>query len=376
MVRISPESALFIISNPASKGLILNRGEIIKAEVINILPQNNIILMLKGKILSVKSEVPLEIGQVLTLRVMDPLSDGRIRLQVKGYESTAPGFLKTRIQELEGMISGGLKGSARKFEFILDQILKALPEDTSLLPIEMRTGIADLLLKSLRLRGSLNEKFSLLSGLINREGVGVRLNVEDLLKPVELQPSLRPIFENTGVLLETRLKRVLEGESPEEGLSGLLKEDLKAILLRLKGEGLINKTVSNIVRDIETFQVLSQVTDSFYTFLPVIWRDLKDGDIMFRREERKTGDKTFTCRINLKLERYGKLSVMVLLNKKNFFLSFVVENPDFKKLIEESRELLQSSFLEKGLNLMVVNVIASDTESPWPEIIEGIDYRV
>lgn len=97
---------------------------------------------------------------------------------------------------------------------------------------------------------------------------------------------------------------------------------------------------------------------------------------MFRREELKTGGKTFSCRINLKLERYGKLFVMVLLNNKNFFVSFVVENSNFKKLLEESKELLQSSFLEKGLNLKVINVIASDIESPWPDIIEGIDYRV
>ncbi|MFN3396640.1 MAG: flagellar hook-length control protein FliK, partial [Thermodesulfovibrionales bacterium] len=327
-------------------------------------------------------EVPLEIGQVLTLRVMDPLSDGRIRLQVARCESMekTQGFLETKIQsilqDLEGMISGDLKGSARKFEIMLAQILKALPEDTSLLPPEMRRGIADLLLRSLRSRGSINEKLSLLNSLINREGVDVRVNVENLLKSVDLQPSLRNIFENTGVLLETRLKRVLKGESLEEGLSGLLKEDLKANLLKLKGEGLINKTVSNIVRDIETFQVLSKVTDSFYTFLPLIWRDLKDGDIMFRRGELKTGGNTFTCRINLKLERYGKLSVIVLLNNKNFFVSFVVENSDFKKLLEESKELLQSSFLKKGLNLKVINVIASDIESPWPDIIEGIDYRV
>ncbi|MBZ0158481.1 MAG: flagellar hook-length control protein FliK [Alphaproteobacteria bacterium] len=175
-----------------------------------------------------------------------------------------------------------------------------------------------------------------------------------------------------------------------------VKNDLKAVLLRIKelleekgqeilremgsqdktgkGQGApppdqavrnLASQIDGLLRDIETFQLLSKTNDSFYTFLPVSWKELKEGEIEFKRGRGNSGGNTScSCRIQLDLEQFGSLSVMVLLHNKEFYVSFHSDNADFKEQIGSGLEELKESFSRKGLRLTSAKVIDAHPDSP------------
>ena len=121
--------------------------------------------------------------------------------------------------------------------------------------------------------------------------------------------------------------------------------------------------VDGVLRDIETFQLLSKMTDSFYTFLPVIWDELKDGDIAFKRTRSRGTRDSFYCLVNLNLKGFGGLMIMVLMQQKEFFVSFKTDNSPLQSLIASHLDELQQMFEESDIRLKSVNVLNSDDRS-------------
>jgi len=72
-------------------------------------------------------------------------------------------------------------------------------------------------------------------------------------------------------------------------------------------------TVDGLLQDIESFQLLSKLTDSFYTFLPIAWKGLKDGEIAFKRNAAGPGGTSHYCLIRLDFEQLGKLTIVAML---------------------------------------------------------------
>jgi flagellar hook-length control protein FliK len=171
-----------------------------------------------------------------------------------------------------------------------------------------------------------------------------------------------------------------------------IKNDLKAALLELKqfiaergedgnhsakvtaaaSQGIqdaapvrnIQATIEGLLKDIETFQALSKATDSFYTFLPLSWKELRDGEISFKRGQGSAdGRSSYSCRINLDLKEFGNLSVMVVMHNRDFFVSFKAEKPEFKSMLNANLNELKSAFIEKGLSLKAVNTLDKDDAS-------------
>lgn len=127
-----------------------------------------------------------------------------------------------------------------------------------------------------------------------------------------------------------------------------------------------------LLKDIETFQALSKTTESFYTFLPVGWKELKDGEISFKRGAGNSDGKSlYSCRINLDLEEFGTLSVMIVMLNKEFFVTFKADKPDFKSALNSGFDELKDSFTEKGLILKAVNTV--DREDSTFEQLEKLD---
>ena len=112
-----------------------------------------------------------------------------------------------------------------------------------------------------------------------------------------------------------------------------------------------------ILKDIETFQLLSKTTQSFYTFLPVNWQELKDGEIAFKQNKADGKEVSTSCRINLDLQDQGKLVIMVLSHNNEFFVSFRPESEEFKSMLSSNVVRLEEQFTEKGLNLKAVRVL-------------------
>ncbi|MGO9014992.1 MAG: flagellar hook-length control protein FliK [Dissulfurispiraceae bacterium] len=179
-------------------------------------------------------------------------------------------------------------------------------------------------------------------------------------KTVKTQPALIPALKNDlkAVLLELkqRVSAPLENSPAAQDSKAPVaaKEtvDNAAALKTLQGK------VEGLLKDVETFQALSKTTDSFYTFLPVNWKELKDGDVAFKQgREGATGGTTSSCRINLNLAGFGSLSIMVLMNNKDFFVSFKADRPESHSLISANLDELKSSFAEKGLSLKAAHVL-------------------
>jgi hypothetical protein len=179
-------------------------------------------------------------------------------------------------------------------------------------------------------------------------------------KPGQAQPSPLPALKNDlkAVLLELkqRFSEPLEGSQAAQysKTSVGAKETIQdaAALRNLQGK------IEGLLRDVETFQALSKTTDSFYTFLPVTWKELRDGDVAFKRgREGATGGRSSSCRINLDLAGFGSLSILVLMNNKDFFVSFKADRPESHSLINANLDELKSSFAEKGLSLKAAHML-------------------
>ena len=161
-----------------------------------------------------------------------------------------------------------------------------------------------------------------------------------------------------------QLKQVLEGKETDQSFQGLTAA---------QRDGAV-KVVDGLLKDIETFQLLSKTTDSFYTFLPVQWDNLRDGEIAFKKGRGDAKGSSFSCRMNLDLENQGKLTITVLMYNKDFFVSFRSDNPDLQSSLGSSVKELQENFWNKGLNLKGVNMLETD-ENPFEQMtkLEGSD---
>lgn len=301
------------------------------------------------------------------------------------------------------------------------EILKALPPDVNLLPKDVRMKLQGLLQASLNLTGQgihtrLGEFISQLPEGLKKHPVveGIK---RDLMVSIEkmLQTPMKNILQDTGIVLEPKLRAIARlflaieqfdnlkssGEKQQSGAMSLdketmkahqtllqhnissLKKDLKAGLLQLRQlliEGaqiekpeiagqktlaaelvkpnseLLNK-VGMLIKDIETFQLLSKTTDSFYTFLPLLWKDLRDGGVSFRRGKRDTKGVSYSCRINLDLERLGKLSALVTMHNREFMIFFKTNSPEFQAILVSNTNELYKSFSASGLRLNAVNFL-------------------
>lgn len=137
------------------------------------------------------------------------------------------------------------------------------------------------------------------------------------------------------------------------------------------------RLIDGLIKDIETFQVLSKTTNSFYTFLPISWQELKDGEISFKRGQSDAKGISYSCRINLDLERFGKLSVMVMMYNKEFLVSFRAENPEFQAVLNNNVTVLRELFSSRGLNLKAVNVLDSnDVSLEQFERLESLEKQI
>lgn len=206
---------------------------------------------------------------------------------------------------------------------------------------------------------------------------------QDMAKPA--QDMIRP--EDKSIPNSNQLNKDAAEAVNKDLKAGLLK--LKELLSEKGGEAIRDqsvqgltasqresavKVVDGLLKDIETFQLLSKTTDSFYTFLPVQWDNLKDGEIAFKRGARDAKGASYSCRMNLDLEDQGKLTITVLMYNKDFFVSFRADNPDLQTSIGSSVKELQESFWNKGLNLKGVNMLETD-DNPYEQMekLEGSD---
>lgn len=434
------DKSLISIQKTIGKPLTFHHGEMVKAQVVDLLADGGVTLNLKGRFLAAKTEIPLLKDSTVLFKVLhspgaEPGTD--LRLQFRGYAGDSAVIprnaeqdvrreaLGSLLKEFAGILSNGEK-LAKDFPELLEKLLKTLPPEPDSLPKEMRLRLQDLLKTSMGMAGKdvqmRIERLAEQLRLLSRQGFlpegftkGVAISMQ------ELSPeTLKNAIENTGVVLEARLKAMLldrfSSQAPEEGgplpqipvregveTTGQIgdgtaaaQNDLKAGLMRLRtllmergeerGAGFSPQgsqpaktdahedvpvkelllTVNGVLRDIEAFQLLSRTTDSFYTFLPVLWKEMREGDIAFKRGPSTAGGRSYYCMLNLEFDRLGSLSIMIMMQNREFFLSLKAADPRFRSILEGHSGELESIFRDNGLSLKAVHVLDSEDKSLTP----------
>lgn len=420
-----PESSSIIIQKPLGKALPIQLGETLEALISDIQPSGAVTLNVKGSYITAKTQLQLEKDLTAMFKVIDtPVSGKELKLQFVGYkeqpEQTKQKPADTPLGRAMGDLSQALaKGGDKIAPKTIDNVLKSLPHDSSVLPKDVKQQLQTLLQESLKSTGqNIQTK---LSGFFKNQvpesaaqhpmvqnlKTELMLNIEKLFPP-----QIKNALQDTGVALEAKLKAVADklaasvekdaitgrtdGQRPPD-FSAPIKGDLKAGLLKLQelltvqekeitakpsklSEQTLSeikassKTVEGILKDIETFQALSKATDSFYTFLPLDWKGLREGEVAFKKGEEGQNGAPFSCRINLDLEGHGKLSTLILLHRGEFFVSFKAGDPEFKNVLDKNSDGLKNAFREKGLYLKGLTVLDFGDASFGPlENLEGFD---
>ncbi|MBI5634146.1 MAG: flagellar hook-length control protein FliK [Nitrospirae bacterium] len=346
---INADNVLTLLK-PFGKGLNLRINDIVKAEILNVMDSGDVSLRVLGEngessIIVAKSDIPLTKGMTVQFRVT--ASDAEIKLQFMGTASEGNKMVERTGEELLPQkalrILSEFAGSKLKQDELklMEEVFKTLPEKIKTAFPEFRA-----------IERILPEIDKLSSGLLKKS------------------------VEDSGILFETKLKLAVQ-EEVLDGTGERLKDllgggDHKMELFRLREAlqhteltGALQRAgikpsevagmVDKLIRNVEFFQLTSQVNDAIYTFLPLAWQELKEGELSFKRGRDNRGE-SYTCDINLDLEPAGKLSVAVTLFENSFYLSFYAADQRLKELISEGRGLLEQRFHEAGLPLKVVNI--------------------
>ncbi|RJQ49519.1 MAG: flagellar hook-length control protein FliK [Nitrospiraceae bacterium] len=332
------------------KSLTLKVGAIVKAEVINTSEGGNVLLRIitagtsdqaqKGILIKAFTEVPLSKGQQVYLEVLGGKDSIKMQFigNMKDPSMPLPQNIPAKFLDMLAKLSEARLGNA-EFKNILT-MLKSLPESVKTAIPEFR-GLEKLMVNVRELDGNV----------------------------------LRAFIETSGVAFETKLKiaALSDPQSLLRNLAALQTEgDLKGLLLRignllkdrqavkvLEQAGFKISEVSSLIekftRHIEFFQLTSRINDMFCTFMPVLWDDLRDGEFQFKKGKRGGSD-SYTCDLNLDLEKLGKLSVSVTVMEKAFYVSLFAERPEIADFIASEKNLLEERFATQGLLLKALTV--------------------
>jgi len=294
-----------------------------------------------------------------------------------------------------------------KLKSLFEDLLKTLPADIRTLPRGVRNEIQILLQASLKgLGDDVQQALVRLSDQLPENMADPFLMQRlksGLLAPEGLQASeLKEALENTGIVFEAKVKSLLEAlpqrESGKTAGHPKIDGDLKGALLEIKrllsemmqqdpslgdrpdwvdgtgpqkGEGVPPFAkepggVETLLHDIQTYQALSKVTDSFYTYLPIHWSELKRGELVFKRRQHPTGEGSYSCGIHLDLKRLGSLSAFIYMQRLDFFVTFKVDHPGLNRLIQSHLDDLKENFRRAGMNLKTLSSFRDPGDLPDP----------
>ncbi len=347
-VAVSPKNAL-----------ALQVGDIVQAQVMTV-TDTAIAIRMKGNILDARTNVPLREGETITL-IVEGKGD-ELRLRLLPPEGNDVASLKSTI--LSALAS--LKGA------------KPAAEDLKVLSAFIRNMPADLktLLPELQILEKVLPSLAGLSG-----------------------STLKDAVQGSGVFLETKLRLLAlqEGQGvllTDAKLGEAIKNDLKAALMALRdsmGKAAVADTLlksgvktdsiaavaDNLLKNIEVLQLQSRLSDTLQVFLPFVWQNLREGDLVFRESEQdRDGEQAYSCTVNLDLERAGRISATALLQSGLIHITMHADDEQFASQMQGHVELLREQFETAGLKLGNFTVQRSGKVDFTPSRAGGLDLRV
>ncbi|MDA8387190.1 MAG: flagellar hook-length control protein FliK [Nitrospiraceae bacterium] len=406
---VQPDSPATGKSGTGLEGL--ETGDTLKALVVEVLSDTGALLEIEGKAITAKTTFSLSgmEGRGVRLRALGRTLSGEPLLKLEGDQSPdqsadqsadagLQSFLESANAELQNLTASGgpVRGSASQGA-LLDRLSNLLlAAGDSKLPPSVKSALENILVNLIKSGPSVeNGLFELLSIMAPQAGPEPARTPAVLPDPAFLPgmegltgPVLEQAILESGILLEAKLLDLARGQTsakdlPEEqGPANdplFSDKDLKALLLKFQqkledgvsvsgrdagqnGRGI--ELAGRLLKNVRAFQFLSTLTGSLYSFLPVKWEGLKDGQAGF-----KSGEAGASCLINLDLEGVGRLNVSVFMRNGGFYVTFRVENAAFREALSRETGLLENMLSEKGLALKTVNVTDYE-ESPAKNHLE------
>ena len=151
--------------------------------------------------------------------------------------------------------------------------------------------------------------------------------------------------------------------------------DIKGVLVRLSDKLLASshpnatstlELANRLITHIEYYQLVSYVEGSNHLYLPFVWEGLKEGSMMIKQSKKDA----FHCQLDLDLEYYGKLSVMLLLYQERYIsLSITTQKNELKQKVQERLKELEKALTDEGMIVQTMKV--SEYKEP---LLERNDY--
>ncbi len=167
-------------------------------------------------------------------------------------------------------------------------------------------------------------------------------------------------------MFETKLKKFVEKKIDSKTIQSDLKSILYDILQGVKDEK-IKEDIHTVLNHIETFQLLSKITESFYTFLPIFWDSLNGGNIAIKKNEEKDH---YLCKITLDFQDLGFIDTAVFLYKKDLKVDFFIENSKLKNQIKKNIEFLKSDLSNEGFLNIFINFLSKKDDNDLEKLLK------
>jgi hypothetical protein len=329
-------SGLLILQIMGSHAPSLRAGEAVKAEVVSADTERNASIRVQGMVLPVTTELPVQRGDIFSLLV--ERQEDILYLRLAGTpEWTSGNSVKSPLLPVLERLRE-LRPAADALERLVDLLVQ--------MPVQLRR--------------SLPEIETMTRFLVPVDRLSAR--------------SLKDTVQQGGAFFETKLRILalgMEADGTDANIEArrIIAGDLKAGVLRLKDtmlqEGFFDAlaargvrpadlldAVNSVLRNIEFYQLKSKLTESLQFFLPLLWKELKDGELVLHAADRGTRDsRAFSCVINLHLEGIGRTQFNLLLKRGSLQVLGAVESSRFCNLLQENAAIFQKELESTGLHV-------------------------
>ncbi|WP_457639463.1 flagellar hook-length control protein FliK [Persephonella sp.] len=317
----------FQIVKPLGKSIQLRAGETVRAEVIDILPTGGVVLRMKGGVLTVETNIPLQKDTSLLLKILNtPTTDHKLKIQILGVLDSK-GTLQ--ILNLQDSAVQDLLQTFPQIKKDITQFVLHLMGEKALTQKE-NSMLANLLSSAVKTQSS-RPFLQVFSSVFPHISV---------LKPEKF----KELIANSGIFFENKIRK---------GQTDRLSEDLKGYLLSKLED--LKPEERQLLKTVENYQLLSKLAGGVFSFIPVFWEELERGDI-FLKKSRK-GKNVYFCRIDLDLKDTGKINAGLFMFGKDLYVNVYIENQALKELFQEdlkelTRQLKKHGFSEVSFKML------------------------
>ncbi|BCD60070.1 MULTISPECIES: hypothetical protein [unclassified Nitratiruptor] len=177
---------------------------------------------------------------------------------------------------------------------------------------------------------TLVKQFTLLQNVQEQLDVKTPKEIKEfVLNATVLDEHIKALFSNeTQKPLQILIQQALH--TLHTKAQEIITHDLKVLVAQMKESLGDDKKVSTLYHNLQNFQLYSLVSGMVYTYLPVVWQDLKEGSLRVWADK-----KHYFCQIDLDFEDIGKAQVDLLMIHNSLKVEFFIEDAVFREILRD-----------------------------------------